>query len=213
MKFANVIALVASAATAYAQACGSECDASLGLNGKTYMGDLKLVAVQDNKDPNIKYKVGGTIVVKDDCNFEVQNFYVDPQPRNAFWTCNRKGEENGMRLIGEGESVSAVNPAAPQNLSYNVHDKPNAFCQASLIYDCADYGLYDDSWQLIAVAKNVNPDATGKPDDGKSSGSGTSTGTSTKTGTGKTDKKSDAATTKWSMALLGLSSLAAYLLA
>jgi len=217
MKFTNIVALVASAATAYASACGSECDPSKGLNGKTYQKDLVLVAVQDNKDPNIHYKVGGTIVVKDDCHFEVQNFYVDPSPRNAFWTCNKKGENEGVRLMGEDETVAAVNPAAPVTLSYDVHYKPNAFCQASLLNDCYDYSLYDDSWQLIATAKAVNPDATGSGGSSGSSGSGSnSSGSNNSSSTGKTNggkDTSDATTSKWSMALLGLSSLAAYLLA
>jgi len=205
MKFTRVAAFVGLAACAYAETpyCGSKCNPSKKPNGEL-RAKIDLVAQQDLK-MGYGYQVGGEIVIKDDCTFTTENFFLYPQANDAFWTCNLNGKEQGVGLTDQG-TVNAVNPTTPQNFDYDVSKRNGyEFCPVALLTDCYDFKLFDKDYQLIATAKAVNNNASGS---GSSSGSSSS-------GKGKSSgsKTSDATTSKWGMGLLGLTSLAAYLLA
>jgi len=210
MKFTRVAAVVGLAAAAYAK-CGTQCTPGKKPNG-VLKAEIQKVAYQDLQ-MGYGYEVGGTVVINDDCNFSVENFYVFPQVGNAFWTCNLNGSGEGISLTKPG-TVNAVDPSNPQTFNYNVESAPDGFCYASLLEDCYDFQLLNiieengqQKWQTIAKASAVNKSASGSSGSSGSSSSGKS-GKS-----GKSGSTSDAKTTKWGMGLIGLSSLAAYLLA
>jgi len=238
MKFAGIATLAAVAGTALAQNCGSECQAGRTPN-TVLSGDVRLVAVVDKDDASIKYKCGGQLIIQDDCHFTLDNFYVYPQPKNAKWSCS--GPSNsGIGLTNpEKTFISEVNPDSPTSITYDISDV-NTFCHASLIDDCKDFTLVDENWQVICNAVNVNPGASGasgsssggssqqsssQPQSSAPQGTSQQSGSNVGSNTGKMNsgsttsststggKTSDATTSKWSMALLGLSSLAAFLLA
>ena len=230
MKFSTIASLALLAASASAQRnCGSQCDASKTPTS-VISGPIKVVEV--------KYKVGGTVVVENDCVFKTVDFFLDPAPeRPVSWHC--KGANNDGIWISKAQ-VQATNPNAPQTYSFDVTDT-DPFCHGALISDCQEYILIEeDTYRTIAQAKVTNggaapaPSTSGSPSAGKPSsgtsgnignansgssatttvGSGTkTTGTTKQTATTSDSKTSDATTSKWSMALIGLSSLAAFLLA
>jgi len=39
------------------------------------------------KSDNNNYNVNGEIIIKNDCEFEIQNFYVNPELENERWVC------------------------------------------------------------------------------------------------------------------------------
>ena len=68
-------------------------------------------------DPSIKYKVGGTVEIVNDCIFNVNNFYITPAPKQARWFCDNNSLDNIM-LSKEYISGSATNI----DISYNIKD-------------------------------------------------------------------------------------------
>jgi len=249
MKFITLSSLALLAASVFAQDkpnCGGLCDRNK-TPSSVLSGNIDLIAVVDKDDSNIRYKVGGTVVVENDCSFRVENFYLDPQPKDATWHC--VGPNNSGIAISK-EIVNAVNPDAPQTFTYDV-EKTDLFCHAALIDDCTEYVLMDKNWQTIGRAvignsgsssssssgssSSSSGSSSGSSSSGTGSNSGSTTGstssgsttgstnssngatigkvTTTNTNTSNNNKTSDATTSKWSIALLGLSSLAAFLLA
>lgn len=207
MKFFSLVATLATAASAVlGQYCGTKCDASKVPN-EVLSAPLQLVAIVDQNNPSIKYQIGGTVIIKDDCHFTVENFYMFPGTLSAKWMGAKIGATEGINLSKDG-AVSAIDPNQPQTLSFDVSDV-NIFCPASLLSDVGRIQLLDSNYQLLAYA-DVNPSVTA---DG--SGAKASTGTTSNTSTSNNGKSStsDASTSKWSMAILGLTSVVALLLA
>eukprot|EP00833_Pecoramyces_ruminatium_P015783 jgi/Orpsp1_1/1189815/evm.model.d7180000074699.1 len=202
MRFFTLAALLATAATAFAdnEFCGHKCDPSK-VPSTPLSGKLELVAIQDKDNPAINYKIGGNIVIINDCKFRVENFYMFPAVNVAKWMGAPIGATNGIGLTQDG-AVSAIDPNQPQTLEYDVSEV-NPFCEVSLLDNVGEFRLVDTGYQLLARA-TVNPAVTPETSSAankKSSDNASSSSTS------------DANTSKWSMALLGLTAAAGYLLA
>jgi len=228
MRFSYITILSAIASVAFADYCNtsiSECDINRVPDG-VRSGSLKLIAIVDNQNASIKYKVAGDVVIKNDCEFEVQNFYAYPALKNAGWYCAKNGSKEGTRVSDENNPVPQIDENQPTTLSYNSNINP--FCHASLLDDCDVMRLMDQNFQTIAEAQ-IN--GSGSSSTGSSGGSTSTSGSGTGSGNGSTSgstngstggtstttsnngKTSDATTSKWSMGLLALSSVAAFLLA
>jgi len=135
--------------------CGHRCHP--GKNPSTVLsGDLKRV--------DVSYQCGGKVVILDDCNFQVENFYLSPEPEKpAKWSCKGPGYE-GLSLTHTSMiTVNAVDPNAPATLSYDINNTMyDDFCHAALIEDCQDFILaYEEDGHVICQA-SVNPDAPGR---------------------------------------------------
>jgi len=192
MKFFGiVVTLVAAASSVFGQVCHEKCDPSKVPN-KVLSAPLQLVAVVDQNNSNISYKIGGNVTIIDDCHFSVENFYVLPGGGPVRWVGAKLNSNEGTSLTKEAP-LTPIDPNQPQTLKFDVNEA-DAFCKASLLNDVGRISLMDTNWQLIAFA-DVNPDNdVNKPSNGGNS-------------------SSDATTAKWSMGLLGLSSVLALLLA
>jgi len=201
MKFLGLLASLALAtSTVFGQSCSPQkCDASKKPSA-ALSAPLQLVAVVDQNNPNIKYEIGGTVVINDDCHFTVENFYMFPGTTSGKWMGAKIGSTEGMALTPDG-SVSAIDPNQPQTLSFDVSNV-NPFCHAALLDYVGRISLVDSNYQLLAVA-DVNPSLTAN---GSSGSSSSVSGNSSK------PNSNDATTAKWSMGLLGLTSIVAILL-
>ena len=119
--------------------CGTQCNRDYVPDG-VITGNINVI--------NTEYDVGGTIVIKNDCEFEIQNFYATPQ-MNAQWYCARSHDSFEGILVSRN-IVSLFNKNAPTTLSYDIYDT-DPFCHASIFYDCKEFRLMDGD-QLIASA-------------------------------------------------------------
>ncbi|KAG4084827.1 hypothetical protein H8356DRAFT_1742956 [Neocallimastix lanati (nom. inval.)] len=192
MKFFGiVVTLIAAVSSVFGTVCHDKCDASK-VPKKALSAPLQLVAVVDQNNASIKYQIGGNVTINDDCHFSVENFYVLPGGGPVRWVGALLNSNEGTSLTKE-VPLSPIDPNQPQTIKYDVNEA-DAFCKVSLLNDVGRISLMDTNWQLIAFA-DVNPDN----DANKPNNNG--------------GNSSDATTAKWSMGLLGLSSLLAYLLA
>ena len=152
MKFFTLLTtLSAVAKVAFASYCGVQCDPNK-VPETPLSGPLTLVAVIDNKDKNIKYKVAGTVVIENDCVFTVKGFQLTPKSDAAKWYGASDPYSNeGILLSNEQVGVTAN----PTDLSYNIKDT-SLFCHASLLTDVGNGGvirLMDENYQLLAFAE------------------------------------------------------------
>jgi len=137
-------------------ACGSQCKRELIPDG-ILTGDIVVI--------NNKYDVGGTIVVKNDCEFEIQNFYATPQ-MNAKWYC-ANSEDAYEGILVSNNVVSLFDKNAPTTLNYDIFDT-DPYCHASISQDCKVFRLMSDEYLLIASAtlvENANDDENNNEND------------------------------------------------
>jgi len=96
------------------------------------------------------YDIGGTIIIKNDCEFQIKNFYVTPEMKKARWTCiNTEKIEEG--IIISNFIIGTFSKNAPVTLSYDVNEAESN-CPVSLLDDCKAIALIDQFYRLIAVA-------------------------------------------------------------
>jgi len=113
-------------------------------------GNLNKVAVVDQNDHNIRYEVGGTVAVENDCTLKVNGFYVSPVPKEMKWSC--RGPNNNGIQITKAENIIKQPITDPQNITVDISGV-DLFCQASLLEDCNEIILMDSDFQTIALAK------------------------------------------------------------
>ena len=207
MKFNTFVVSLLATATTVLGYCGHQCDPKR-VPTTPLTGDIEIVSVVDNKNPSIKYQIGGKITIINDCTFKVENFYMFPGVNVAKWMGAPVDSTEGISLTKD-YSVMAVDPNQPMTQEYNV-DEADPFCKASLLDNVGEFRLVDNTYQLLARAK-VNPVITSQSSDKANSNSSSTSNNNSKTD--NDNDTSDAKTSKWSMALLGLTGLAGYLLA
>jgi len=206
MKFFTLVATLITVTTSVlGQYCGNKCDPSKTPNG-VFSAPLEIVTKVDKNNPSILYEIGGTVTIKDDCHFTVENFYMFPGSASAKWMGAKIGSGEGINLSTESE-IPAIDPNQPQTMTYDV-SSVNVFCPVSLLNDVGRIQLLDSNYQLLAYA-DVNPAITV---DGSSNNAGSPAGS---TARGKSVKETDdAQTIKWSMALfLSLTTIVAIFVA
>jgi len=81
--------------------------------------------------------VSGIIVVKNDCEFEVQNFSIRSTIENVDWVCATSSGSEGVIAVRD---VTLNN--ASTTLSYDVYNT-NPDCHVSLLSDCLSIRLVD----------------------------------------------------------------------
>jgi len=124
--------------------CGSQCIKDKIPTG-LLSGDIKVVTV----NPNINYDISGTITIKNDCEFEIQNFYINPEIKDARWACSPLDYNDSITLTS---SIKLVSDNTAKDLIFNVYEGIDGSCHASLLNDCNVFKLYDENWQEIASA-------------------------------------------------------------
>jgi len=128
--------------------CGSQCIRDKIPDG-LLTGDIKVTAI----DSNINYDIRGTIMINNDCEFEIQNFYVNPEIKDVRWACSPQDNKDSITLTS---SLKLVNNNSTSDLIFNVYESINESCHASLLDDCSIFKLFDENWQEIASATFIN---------------------------------------------------------
>jgi hypothetical protein len=162
MKFSTLLtSLVAIASTALADEqglCGHQCDPNR-VPKTPLIGKIEIVAKYDMNNPAIQYQIAGDVVIVNDCEFKVENFYMFPGVNVAKWMGCPVDANNAIALTSDG-AVTAIDPNQPVTLEYDVN-KANDFCKASLLDNVGEFRLVDSNYQLLARA-TVNSAITTK---------------------------------------------------
>jgi len=98
------------------------------------------------------YDVGGTIIVKNDCEFQIKNFYSTTEMKNAKWFCTKSNKLEESIIISR-YIIGSFNKKAPVTLYYDLEDIDPS-CPVSLLDDCIAIILIDENYHIASAAIN-----------------------------------------------------------
>ena len=138
MKFFILIIISTFIYLSNALLCGSQCNRSKTPNG-FLSGNIQTI--------DKSFDISGTIVIKNDCEFEVQKFSVSPSTGNVNWYCANSPNSFESILVAKDVQINNVGTS----LIYDVYDI-DPFCKVSLLTDCSVFRLIDENYKVLASA-------------------------------------------------------------